>query len=65
MKYLVWFLILLLIVLHQDIWNWTDGRLLYGFMPMGLAYHVALSIAAAGVWLLAVEYAWPDDDVTG
>ena len=62
MKYAVWVLILLLVVLHQDIWNWTDGRLVLGFMPVGLAYHVGLSIAATVVWLLAVRFAWPEEE---
>lgn len=62
MKYLVWILIAILVVLHQDVWNWTDGRLLFGFMPLGLAYHVVLSISAALVWWLAVMYAWPLDE---
>ena len=62
MKTVVWFLILLLVVLHQDIWNWADGRLVFGFLPVGLAYHVVLSLAAASVWLMAVQFAWPEDD---
>lgn len=62
MKYFVWFLILALMILHQDLWNWTDDRLVFGFMPVGLAYHVGLSLAAAIVWLLAVMFAWPLDE---
>ena len=62
MKYFVWFLIVLLVVLHQDFWNWTDGQLVFGFLPVGLAYHVAHSLAAVLIWLLAVRYAWPADD---
>jgi hypothetical protein len=52
----------LLIVLHQDFWFWDDPQLLLGFLPIGLAYQMALSVAAAGVWLLATIIAWPVED---
>lgn len=49
-----------LYVLHQDYWNWFDARpLVFGFVPIGLAYHAAFSVAAALVLGLLVTYAWP------
>jgi hypothetical protein len=60
MNYFVWGLIVLLIVLHQDFWFWSDGTLLFGFLPIGIGYHVGISLAAAVVWFLATKYAWPD-----
>ena len=66
MKYMVWGLVILLVVLHQDLWNWGDDRLVLGFMPATLAYHAALSIAASIVWFLATKFAWPlglEDDL--
>lgn len=47
--------------LHQDVWFWRSARpLLFGFLPIGLAYHAAYSLlAAALMWLLAA-HAWPD-----
>ena len=60
MKLFVWGLIVLLIVLHQDFGFWSDGTLLFGFLPIGVGYHVGISIAAAVVWFLATKYAWPD-----
>lgn len=59
MKYLIWFLVLVLLVLHQDYWQWNDGRLIFGIIPYTLLYHVILSLAAAAVWLLAICIAWP------
>ncbi|MCA9231485.1 MAG: DUF3311 domain-containing protein [Planctomycetales bacterium] len=53
--------ILVLIVLHQDNWYWNDGRLVFGFIPIGLFYHACLSIAAAVVWWWATKYCWPTD----
>ena len=52
-------LILVLLVLHQDNWFWTDGRLVFGFIPMGLFYHACLSVAAALMWWWATKYCWP------
>jgi len=59
MKAVVWGLVLLLAVIHQDVWNWNNDRLVFGFMPVTLAYHAAISIAASVVWLLAINFAWP------
>ncbi|MDV6034438.1 MAG: DUF3311 domain-containing protein [Phycisphaera sp. RhM] len=61
MKYLVWGLVVLLVVLHQDLWNWDNDRLVFGFMPVTLAYHAGISIAASVVWFLATKFAWPSD----
>ena len=61
MKYVVALLVVLLIVLHQDNWLWDDPRLLFGFLPIGLAYHAAISIGAALTWYLATIYCWPID----
>jgi len=66
MKKLVYILIFLLILLHQDFWWWDDIEpLVFGFLPIGLAYHVFLSLAAACVWALAVRYCWPADAGVG
>lgn len=54
-----WLLLILLLVLHQDWWNWGDSRLLGGIAPIGLAWHVGISIAAALFWLLVVTWWWP------
>lgn len=59
MKNVVWGLVLLLIVLHQDLWNWDNDRLVLGFIPSTLAYHAGISIAASVVWLIAALTAWP------
>lgn len=55
-------LVVLLIVVHQDFWWWDATRpLVFGFIPIGLAWHALISVAAAGVWALAVKYCWPGD----
>ena len=61
MFYIVWGLVLLLILLHQDNWLWDNPKLIWGFLPITLLYHMGISLAATVTWLLAIRYAWPDD----
>ena len=50
----------LLYALHQDIWFWRTARpLVFGFLPIGLAYHAAFSVAAALLLGALVRWAWP------
>jgi len=49
-----WIAFVALCVLHHDWWYWDDGALLFGFLPIGLAYHAGVSLAAAGLWAWAV-----------
>ena len=54
------FLTLLLYALHQDFWLWRQARpLLFGFLPVGLVYHVGYSVAAAALLGALVRWAWP------
>ena len=48
-----------LAVLHQDVWNWDKPDLVFGFMPIGLAYHAAYSLVAAAFWAGVMKFAWP------
>ena len=60
MKKAVYGLIVLLAVLHQDFWWWDDSdTLLMGFLPITLAYHAFVSLAAGILWALAAHYCWP------
>ncbi len=53
-------LVVTVYLLHQDFWNWNKVEpLLFGFMPIGLAYHAAYSFAAAALMGLMVKFAWP------
>jgi len=69
MKYAVWILVALLVVLHQDYWQWKNAQLDFAFLPRAITYHIFISLAAAGVWLLVIKYAWPvgsdEDPVNG
>ena len=59
MKYAVWIGVALLLVLHQDYWQWNKMSLDFGFMPRVLTYHAALSIVAAILWFMATKFCWP------
>ncbi len=62
MKRVVYALILLLVILHQDFWWWhTHEPLVFGFIPIGLAWHVGISLSAALIGLLAVRFCWPPE----
>jgi hypothetical protein len=49
-----------LCVAHQDFWYWREARpLVFGFLPIGLFYHAAFTVAmSAGMWML-VRLVWP------
>jgi hypothetical protein len=59
MKWLLVLWVIVVIALHQDIWFWTDKTLVFGFLPVGFAYHIGYSfLAAVTLWIL-VRFAWP------
>ena len=52
--------VLAVYALHQDVWLWRSARpLVFGFLPVGLFYHAAYSVAAALLMWLLVAKAWP------
>jgi len=50
--------LLLLFLLHNDLWLWTDDRRLLG-LPVGLTYHVVFCLASMVLMALLVKHAWP------
>ena len=49
-----------LYVLHQDLWFWRQARpLVFGFLPIGLAYHAAYCIVIAVLMWALTRVAWP------
>jgi hypothetical protein len=52
--------IVALYALHQDVWFWRSARpLVFGFLPVGLAYHGAYCVAAALLMWALTKAAWP------
>ena len=58
---LVWGIVVVLGVLHGDFWAWDDQSLVFGFLPMTLAYQAAFSVACGAIWFCAIRFAWPDE----
>ena len=59
-KLLLFLLVALVYAAHQDLWNWRNSDpMIFGFLPVGLAYHAAYSIAAAVTMAILVRFAWP------
>jgi hypothetical protein len=47
-------------LLHQDVWFWRTARpLVFGFLPIGLAYHAAYCLFAAVLLGVLTKVAWP------
>lgn len=58
--FLLTVLIIAIYILHQDFWNWKKSDpLIFGFLPIGLAYHAGYSILAACLMALLVKFVWP------
>jgi hypothetical protein len=52
--------ILVLYVLHQDFWFWRSAHpLVFGVLPVGLAYHVAYMLVTSTTLAWIVRSAWP------
>ena len=56
-----WFVLIAAVyLLHQDVWFWRDARpLVFGFLPIGLAYHGAYCLTVALLMWLLTRHAWP------
>jgi hypothetical protein len=50
----------LVYALHQDFWLWRSARpLVLGFLPVGLFYHAAYTVAISFFMWYLVRRAWP------
>jgi hypothetical protein len=60
MKWFLGILTGILVVIHQDFWQWKKvDPLVGGFLPVGLWYHALFCLAAALVMALFVTTLWP------
>jgi hypothetical protein len=48
-----------LFILHNDLWLWSDKRLIAG-IPYGLVYHILFCIVATLIMTALTKYAWPE-----
>ena len=54
----------ILLILHQDYWLWSTSKLVFGFLPVGLLWHLGVSLAAVISWAVVTQFYWPFDDDT-
>ncbi len=59
MKYLAILLVALLLVAHQDYWQWGRDDLVLGFLPYTMAWHMGLCLVSAVVWVWITLICWP------
>jgi uncharacterized protein DUF3311 len=60
MRFMLGAAIAALYALHHDVWFWRTARpLVFGFLPIGLAYHAAYCVAAAALMWALTRIAWP------
>jgi len=53
-------MVITIYLLHQDFWNWRKADpLVFGYLPIGLAYHAAYSVLASAMMWILVKLAWP------
>jgi hypothetical protein len=62
-----WAFVAVLFVVRHDFWWWSDRTVVLGCLPVGLAWHVLVSLLAALAWFAVVRRAWPRelDDPAG
>ena len=50
----------LVYAMHQDFWFWRRARpLVFGFLPVGLFYHAAYTVAISLFMWVVVRRYWP------
>lgn len=52
--------LLALAAAFENFWMWSDSRLVFG-IPVNLAYHLGLCVAATFVLAAVVRWGWPSD----
>jgi len=61
-KFSLSLLVIVVFLVHQDFWNWKNAEpFVFGFLPVGLAYHAGYAVLAAMMMALLVKFAWPND----
>ncbi len=55
MRLVIILMVLSLLVLHQDFWNWNREELSLGFLPIGLTYHIGISLGGGSCLVVCVH----------
>jgi len=59
LRALLYAALVVLYLLHNDLWLWHDSSLVLG-LPVGLTYHVVYCLVAAALLGLVAHFAWPE-----
>ena len=54
--------VILLLILHQDYWQWERNDIVFGFLPYTMAYNIGISVATALLWVVVCAFLWPESD---
>ena len=54
-----WILVLILLLAHQDYWQWDRNEVVFGFLPYTMAYNIGISLATAAIWIVVCTFLWP------
>jgi hypothetical protein len=57
-RYALYSTLVVMYVLHNDFWLWSDGRIVLG-LPVGLLYHIIYAAVTSVLLFLIVRFAWP------
>ncbi|MBI4262875.1 MAG: DUF3311 domain-containing protein [Acidobacteria bacterium] len=53
-------IVAVLYALHQDVWFWREARpLVFGVLPIGLAYHALFTLITSLALWAVVRLVWP------
>ena len=55
LKYVLYSLIVLLFILHNDFWFWETPQIILG-LPVGLLYHIMYCLAASLLMFCLVKF---------
>ncbi len=60
MKPLLYTALVILALLHNDIWLWHNPNIMLG-LPVGLLYHIAYCVVASLLFIAIVKFIWPKE----
>lgn len=57
LRWILYLLVLVLFMLHNDFWFWGTSKIVLG-LPVGLLYHILFCFAASVLMFSIVKFMW-------
>lgn len=57
-RWIAYLALVLLYLLHNDLWFWNDSRIIMG-LPIGLLYHVCFCFGSSILMFILIRFCWP------